>query len=532
MRRLRELLRLKYDAGLSHRAVAQACAMGLGTVTGYLQRARAAGLSWPLPADLDDAALEARLFARPAVPSARDRVVPDWSQLHQERKKPGVTLALLWLEYRAAHPSGYGYSQFCERYRCWARTLKPSMRQVHPAGEKLFVDFAGQKPHLVDGTTGEVVVVELFVGVLGASGLIYAEATRTQELAAWVDAHRRMLDAFGGSTAIWVPDNLKSGISTPNRYEPEVNRTYAELAQHYGAVVIPARIKAPKDKAKVEVSVQIAERWVLAALRHRTFFDLGALNAAIRERVDVINGRLMKVLGISRRALFEHLDRPALRPLPPTRYELAEWKPCVVNIDYHVEVDHNYYSVPYTLVHQHVEARFTSTTVEVIVNTRRVASHRRLTGRGRASTQIAHMPRSHRAHVEWTPSRLIAWAEQTGPATGRVAAGILAGRPHPEQGYRACLGLMRLGRVHGAARLEAACLRAERLRSYRYRTVEHILINQQDRLPLEEPAPARPALTHENVRGAAYYAEEETYADAPHDGEAPRLAPDGDGHRV
>ncbi len=373
-------------------------------------------------------------------------------------------------------------------------------------------------------------IVELFVGVLGASGLIYAEATRTQELAAWVEAHRRMLDAFGGSTAIWVPDNLKSGITTPNRYEPEVNRTYAELAQHYSAVVIPARSKAPKDKAKVEVSVQIAERWVLAALRHRTFFDLAALNAAIRERVAVINGRLMKGLGISRRALFEQLDRPALRPLPPTRYELAEWKPCVVNIDYHVEVDHNYYSVPYTLVHQHVEARFTSTTVEVIVNTRRVASHRRLTGRGRASTQIAHMPRSHRAHAEWTPSRLIAWAEQTGPATGRVAAGILAGRPHPEQGYRACLGLMRLGRMHGAARLEAACLRAERLGSYRYRTVEHVLIHQQDRLPLEEPAPARPALTHENLRGATYY--EEAHADAPHDRETPRLAPDGDGHGV
>jgi transposase len=518
MRKLRDILRLKYETGLSNRAIAQACTIGVSTVSVHLQRAAAAGLRWPVPADLDDAALEARLFTRPGFFTAGPRALPDWSALHQELKRPSVTLRLLWLEYRDQHPTGYGYSQFCDRYRRWARTLKPSMRQVHLAGEKLFVDFAGQKPHLVDGTTGEVVVVELFVGVLGASGLIYAEATRTQELAAWVDAHRRMLDAFGGSTAIWVPDNLKSGITTPNRYEPEVNRTYAELAQHYGAVVIPARIKAPKDKAKVEVSVLIAERWVLAALRHRTFFDLAALNAAIRERVDVINGRPMKVLGISRRALFEQLDRPALRPLPPTRYELAEWKPCVVNIDYHVEVDHNYYSVPYTLMHQHVEARFTSTTVEVIVNTRRVASHLRLTGRGRASTQIAHMPRSHRAHAEWTPSRLIAWAEQTGPATGRVAAGILAGRPHPEQGYRACLGLMRLGRVHGAARLEAACLRAERLRSYRYRTVEHILTNQQDRLPLDDAAPARPALTHDNVRGAAYYAEqEEMHADPPHE---------------
>src|ERR1700680_2792216 len=518
MRKLRDILRLKYETGLSNRAIAQACTIGVSTVSVHLQRAAAGGLRWPVPADLDDAALEARLFTRPGFFTAGPRALPDWSALHQELKRPSVTLRLLWLEYRDQHPTGYGYSQFCDRYRRWTRTLKPSMRQVHLAGEKLFVDFAGQKPALVDGTTGEVVVVELFVGVLGASGLIYAEATRTQALPAWIDAHRRMLDAFGGSTAIWVPDKLKSGITTPNRYEPEVNRTYAELAQHYGAVVIPARIRAPKDKAKVEVSVQIAERWALPSLRHRPFFERGALNAAIGERVDVINGRPMKVLGISRRALFEQLDRPALRPLPPTRYELAEWNPCVVNIDYHVEVDHNYYSVPYTLVHQHVEARFTSTTVEVIVNTRRVASHLRLTGRGRASTQIAHMPRSHRAHAEWTPSRLIAWAEQTGPATGRVAGGILAGRPHPEQGYRACLGLMRLGRVDGPARLEAACLRAERLRSYRYRTVEHILTNQQDRLPLDDAAPARPALTHDNVRGAAYYAEqEEMHADPPHE---------------
>src|SRR5213594_2053370 len=249
MRRLRELLRLKYEAGLSHRAIAQACAMGLGTVTTYLQRATAAGVPWPLPEDLDDAALEARLFARPAVPQARDRVVPDWPRLHQELKKPGVTLSLLWVEYRAQHPDGYGYSQFCERYRRWARALKPSMRQVHRAGEKLFVDFSGTRPHLVDPKTGEEIVVELFVGVLGASGLIYAEATRSQDLSSWVGAHVRMLDYFQGSSAIWVPDNLKSGVTTASRYEPEINRTYAELARHYGAVVIPARVATPTDKA-------------------------------------------------------------------------------------------------------------------------------------------------------------------------------------------------------------------------------------------------------------------------------------------
>jgi transposase len=529
MRQLRELLRLKYEAGLPHRAIAQACAVGLGTVTTYLQRAAAAGLQWPLPADLDDAQLEARLFTRPACPQASDRVIPDWSQLHQELKKPGVTLTLLWTEYRAAHPSGYGYSQFCDRYRGWARTLKPSMRQVHRAGEKLFVDFSGKRPHVVDGRTGEQITVELFVGVLGASGLIYAEATRSQDLPCWVMAHVRMLEYFHGSSAIWVPDNLKSGVTTAHRYEPEINRTYAELARHYGAVVIPARVATPTDKPKVEVSVQIAQRWILAALRHRTFFTLADLNEAIWERVDAINERPMKITGHSRRALFEQIDRPALRPLPSTRYELAEWKLCRVNIDYHAEVAHNFYSVPYQLVHARVEARFTHLSVEVFFNGRRVAAHARATGRGRFVTQLAHMPRAHRAHAEWTPSRLIAWAAQTGPATGRLVAGILERRPHPEQGYRACLGLMRLGRVHGLDRLEAACQRAERLRSYRYRTVEHILSNRQDQLPLEEPA-ARPALIHENLRGATYY--QEAYADPSDDRQAPRATPDGDGGGV
>jgi transposase len=488
--------------------------VGLGTVSTYLRRAAAAGLTWPLPTDLDDAALEARLFARPAVPVTRDRTTPDWGQLHQELKKAGVTLMLLWQEYRAQHPTGYAYSQFCERYRAWARRLRPSMRQVHRAGEKLFVDFSGTRPHLIDPNTGEEIVVELFVGVLGASGLIYGEATRSQALPCWISAHIRMLDAFQGSTAIWVPDNLKSGVTRAHRYEPEINRTYRDLAQHYGAVVIPARVARPKDKPKAEVSIQIAQRWVLAVLRHQTFFTLADLNAAIRGRVAAINDRPMKVVGVSRRTLFEQIDRPALKPLPSSRYELAEWHVCRPNIDYHVAIDHNFYSVPYQLIDEALDARFTASTVEVFFKGRRVAAHARLTGRGRYATLLEHMPRAHRAHAEWTPSRLIAWADQTGPATGRLAAGILERRPHPEQGYRACLGLMRLGREHGADRLEAACQRAERLRSYRFRTVEHILKHQQDRLPLDEP-PARPALTHENLRGATYY--EELYADASDD---------------
>ena len=514
MRKLRDVLRLKYERQLPLRDIAHACGLGLGTVSTYLQRARAADVTWPLADDLDDAALEARLFTRPAVAAAGDRALPSWATLHQELKKPGVTLTLLWQEYRADHPDGYGYSQFCERYRQWARRLRPSMRQVHRAGEKLFVDFSGTRPHLIAVDSGAPIPVELFVGVLGASGLIYAEATRGQDLPSWVGAHIHLVEYCHGSPAIWVPDQLKSGVTTASRYEPEINRTYAELARHYGAVVIPARPATPTDKPLVEVSVQIAQRWVLAALRHRTFFTLADLNAAIRERIDTINARPMRRLGVSRRTLFEQIDRPALRPLPGARYELAEWKGCRVNIDYHVEIAHNFYSVPYQLVHERVEVRFSASTVEVFFKHRPVAAHARLTGRGRYATQVAHMPRAHRAHAEWTPSRLIAWADQTGAATGRLVAGILARRPHPEQGYRACLGLMRLGRVYGTDRLETACARAERLRSYRFRTVEQILKHQQDRLPLDEP-PARPALAHDNVRGATYY--EEVYADPTHD---------------
>ena len=331
MRQLREILRLKQEVGLAHREIAAACGIASSTVSLYLERAAAAGLQWPVPADLDDGALEARLFTRAfRVPGAMRRSIPDAALLQQELSKRGVTLQLLWQEYRAAHPQGYSYSQFCEHYRRWVRRLKPSMRQVHRAGEKVFVDFAGQKAHVVNPETGEVTPVEIFVGVLGASGLLYAEATRGQDLGSWVAAHVRMLEAYQGCPAIWVPDNLRSAVTSPHRYEPTINRTYSELAQHYGAVVIPARIRRPRDKALAELGVLLAERWVLAALRHRTFFSLADLNAAIRERVQAINARPMKRVGVSRQALYERLDRPALRPLPTTPFELAEWKLCRV----------------------------------------------------------------------------------------------------------------------------------------------------------------------------------------------------------
>lgn len=507
MRQIREILRLKYERGLRHRAIARACGVGVGTVSEYVHRAERSGLRWPLPPELDEAALEARLFTPPE--PGRERIPPDLVWIHQELKRVGVTLHLLWEEYRQAHPDGYGYSQFCEIYRRWARKLKLSMRQQHRAGEKTFIDFSGKRPQLLNRRTGEEIPVELFVAALGASSYTYAEATPSQKLSDWVGAHTRMVDYFGGSTEIWVPDQLKSAIVQPCRYEPEVNRTYQELAAHYGAVVIPARPGKAQDKAKVESMVLVAQRWILARLRHRSFFELGELNEAILELLEELNGRPMQKLGLSRRELWERLDRPALKALPAARYELAQWKTCRVNIDYHVEVDRHPYSVPYQLVHELVEVRYTASIVEVFYKGRRVDSHARRYDH-QPSTKPEHMPSSHRAHAEWTPSRLIRWAEKTGAAAGRLVAEILRSRPHPEQGYRACLGLMRLGRRYGAERLEAASARAERLRSYSYRTVKNILASAQDRLPLEEepPAPA-PGPHHDNIRGADYYAAKE-----------------------
>ena len=509
MRQLREILRLRGSGSLSQRAIARSLGISVGSVCTCVLRAERAGLSWPLPEGLDDEELARRLHPR-AEAGAASRPRPDWASVHQELRRPGVTLLLLWIEHLEAHPGGYRYSQFCERYRRWARALNPTMRQRHRAGEKTFVDFSGKKPEVVDPRSGEVRQVELFVGVLGASSYVYAEACESQELVHWIAAHVRMLDFFGGSSRIWVPDNLKDAITRPCRYEATAHRTYEELAEHYGAVVIPARVRRPRDKAKVEAAVLLVQRWILARLRNRTFFGLAELNQAITELLADLNRRPMKVVGVSRRALFEELDRPALLSLPPTRYEMFTWtRSRTVNIDYHVEVEKNYYSVPYTLIHQTVEARFTATTVELFHQSRRIASHARLTGRGHHATLPEHMPASHRAHAEWTPSRILRWAAQTGPFARALANQILDERRHPEQGFRSCLGLLRLEKPYGADRLEAACERALALRSPRYQTVKNILITERDRLPLPVDEPAAVLPEHENVRGATFYTQQE-----------------------
>lgn len=511
MRKLRDILKLKHETGLPHRDIAKACSVGAGTVSLYLQRAHEAGLSWPLSDELDDAALEARLFNR-ALVAGDARPTPGWSTVHRELKRPGVTLHLLWLEYLQTHPEGYRYSQFCVLYRRWRRKLSPSMRQHHRPGEKVFVDFSGKRPHLIERDSGELIAVELFVGVLGASSYTYAEATDTQNLTDWIGAHTRMLDFYSGCPSIFVPDNLKSAITTACRYEPEVNRTFEDFAAHYGAVVIPARTAKPKDKAKVESGVLVAQRWLIARLRNHTFFSLRELNEAIAELLEKLNDHPMRRLGLSRRELFEQLDRPALKALPTQRYDIAQWKAVRVNIDYHIELERNFYSVPYQLIHELLEARYTTSIVELYFNHRRVTSHRRLYGRGRVSTKPEHMPPSHRAHAQWTPSRLINWAHKAGPATGGVVREILQRRRHPEQGYRACLGIMRLGKRYGDERLEAACERAAHLRSYSYRTIKNILSSGFDQLPLPSPenTPTPPACPeHDNIRGPNYYTLEE-----------------------
>jgi len=507
MRKVRDVLRLSLGEGLSLRQVSASAQVPLTTVADHVRRAKAAGLSWPLPEDLDDDALNARLFAQPEAKAAPARPLPDWAKVHVELRRPHVTLSLLWLEYKETFPDGYAYSQFCEHYRRWARHVDVVMRQEHKAGEKLFVDFPGRRIPIYDPKTGAVAMeAELFVAVLGASNYLYADVLASQELMHWVSAHVHTFEALGGCPAIVVCDNLRSGVTRPHRYEPDVNATYSEMAAHYGVAIIPARSYRPRDKAKAEAGVLLAERWVMARLRDRHLTSLAEANVEVRELVAWVNDRPFTKLPGSRRALFESLDRPALRPLPPERYEFATWRRAKVSIDYHIEqrADRHFYSVPYTLAGQTVDVRASGATVEVFHHHRRVASHVRSFTPG-YSTDPAHMPESHRRHAEWSPGRIIAWAARTGPATATLVEGIMAARPHPEQGFRSCLGIIRLGNRYGTERLEAAAERALAVRAHSYRSVESILANGLDRQPLRPEGPGRSHPGHDNVRGPGYY---------------------------
>jgi transposase len=505
MRKIKDVLRLRFEAGLSQRQIARSCGLGKTTVIECLRRFEQSGLLWPAAAELDEATLERTLYPPPPGVATDCRALPDWASVHRELRRKGVTLTLLWHEYKAGHPEGFQYSWFCDQYRAWAGTLDVVMRQEHRAGEKLFVDYAGQTVEVVDRHTGEVRQAQIFVAVLGASNYTYAEATWTQQLPDWIGAHVRAFEFLGGTSEVVVPDNLRSAVSKAHRYEPDLNPTYAELARHYGVAVLPARARRPRDKAKAEVAVQMVERWILAVLRHRSFFSLAELNREIARLLERLNTRPFKKLPGSRRALFEQLDRPALRPLPAQPYVFAEWKKVRVNIDYHVEVDGHYYSVPYALVRKQLEARFTARTVECFYKGQRVASHLRSSLKGRHTTVAEHMPASHRHYAEWTPQRLIRWAEKMGPATAAVIQTILERRVHPQQGFRSCLGILRLGKGFGEERLEAACRRALRLGACSYKSIESILRQGLDRKALPEPQERELSIEHANLRGSQYY---------------------------
>ncbi|NLG69038.1 MAG: IS21 family transposase [Firmicutes bacterium] len=506
MRKIREMLRLRFAAHQGVRAIARSCGLSHSTVSEALRRAEAAGLSWPLPEGMDDTALEQALYGARPVPKGRGAPL-DMDEIYRQlRSRKGVTLRLLWLEYRQAHPDGYRYSRFCELYRRWAKTLDMPMRQVYRGGEKMLVDFAGDPIPVIDPETRQIRPAYLFVAVLGASNYTYAEPMWAQDQASWIAGHVHAFKVFGGVPEAVVCDNPKTAVLSACRYEPDLNPAYQEMAAHYGVVVLPARPRRPRDKAKAENAVQQVERWVVAPLRHRTFFGLEALSQAIQEQLEGLNNRPFQKLEGSRRELYERLDKPALRPLPAQRYEYAEWHKAKVNIDYHVAVDDNFYSTPYQLVHEPVDVRLSLSTVEIFHKGHRVASHPRLAGRGHFHTDPAHMPAAHRRHLEWTPSRLIQWGETVGPHTGRLVQAILESRPHPEQGYRACLGLFRLAKLYGPPRLEAAAQRALATQASGYRSVQSILRTGLDQMPLEPETPVAP-LRHANVRGSAYYRE-------------------------
>lgn len=515
MHKIKDILRLHLLGGVtSCRRIGRAVGCGKTAVAECLRRACAAGLTtWGAVAALEEEALGLRLYPAAVRSCARRstaRPLPDWTWIREElaRRDHQVTLMLLWTEYKAEHPDGYQYSQFAELYRCFEKKLSVVLRQHHRPGEKAFVDFCDGIA-LTDPVNGLKVPTHLFVGALGASSYTFAVATLSQALPAWLDCHVRMYAFYHGVSALTIPDNLRAAVSKADRYEAELNPSYRELAEHYGTCVIPARVRKPRDKAKAEAAVLVAQRWILAVLRHRTFYSLAELNGAIAELLVTLNDRVMRHVNASRRSLYERLDRPALKLLPATPYEYADWKQVKVNIDYHVSFDDHLYSVPYTLVGETLWCRATHRTVELLHKGKRIASHPRSFAKYAFSTIPEHRPASHRAHLQWTPSRLIQWGHTIGPHTAALVEHVIRSKPHPEQGYRSTLGILRLAKTHGDARLEQACDKALRINSASYKTVKTMLAQRMEAAPLRgdaaEPGANSGHLGGANVRGPGYY---------------------------
>jgi transposase len=507
MRKIKEVLRLKHACALSKRQIAEICKISRSTAAEYLDRADKAGIGWPLPQELTEQELEQRLFPPQPALSGSSRPLPDFDYLYRElkaHKKFNLTLDLLWREYKEQYPDGYQYSQFCWLYRCWQKKLDYSMRQDHRGGEKLFVDYA-EGLSLVDPKTGEWVLTQLFVAVWGASNYTYAEATLTQQLPDWIGSHVRAFAYFGCLPKIVVPDCLKGAVNRACRYEPELNPTYAEMAGHYGLCVLPARPARPRDKAKVEAGVLLTKRWILAALRQRTFYSLTELNGAIEELLERLNNRALRKVKKSRRELFEVFDRPHASPLPQIPYEYAEWRVASVNIDYHIEVERHYYSVPFRLIREKLDVRLTATTVEAFLKGERVAAHVRSFIPHRHTTLKEHMPPSHQKYLEWTPSRIVSWGKKIGPQTAELIEKIILSRIYPEHAYRSCLGILRLEKHYPKERLEKASARALKFGALSFRSLRNILEAGLDRLEHEKPDSASAPKAHENIRGSHYY---------------------------
>jgi transposase len=499
LRKIREVLRLKQEVGLSNRAIARACCISNSTVGEYLARARQAELEWPLPTELDEEALYQKLFGEGEKPKIAERPVPDWEKVHRELSRQGVTLMLLWQEYREKHPDGYGRSQFCEHYQRWNQTRTTSMRKPHKGGEVVEVDYAGMTLPITNPETGDIYQAVVFVATLPASSYVYAEVQPSQELQHWLAGHVRAFAFFGGVPKILRPDNLKAGVTKPNYYEPDLNPSYQELAEHYHVAVLPARVKKPKDKPHVENGVQNVERWLLAPLRNQTFFSVGEANRAIAPLLDSLNAKEMHHLGKSRRELFEELDRDALLPLPERPYEFARWKNARVNIDYHIAFEGHYYSVPHTLVGQEVRIRATERMLEVFHHSQQVAIHPLSNVAGRFSTCADHMPSHHRFVLNADSDFFLREAAKTGPHTAAYMTAVLRSRPYPQQAFRTCLGILDLARKYLPVHLEAACQRLLPVHLLTYKDLKSELEH------LTKDVSAHPLPAHEHVRGDTYY---------------------------
>jgi transposase len=504
MRKISELFRQRFELKLSYRAIANSLGMSISTVYEYLARAKAVNIGWPLPPDITEQELYDKLFL-PVRIGTNKRTEPDWQYIHLELRKKGVTLQLLWREYREQHSDGFGYSQFCHHYQLFKKTISPVMRQKYKGGEKAFVDYAGMTLEWMDIVSGEIFTAQIFVGCLGASQYIYAEATATQQLPDWINSHINMFEYFGGVPAILVPDNLKAGVTKAHRYDPDINANYQHFSEHYGVAIVPARAASPRDKAKVENGVYIVECQILAPLRNMTFTSLGEINAEIKKRLFALNNQPFQKMSTTRAVLFKELDKEALQSLPPTRYQYATWKKATINIDYHFTFEDCYYSVPYQYIGKKVELRATHKSIECFYDNKRIATHPLSYKKFSFSTLTAHMPKNHQEHEKFSPQRLQNWAAKIGPHAAKFVTQMMRSRAFPQQAYRACLGLLRLGSHYGNTRLDKACQKALLAGATRYQQVEAILKNNLEEVQVNHTITDTEVIVHENIRGPKYY---------------------------